>query len=56
MLDATQPADGERQPTPWNAIGQQEVQVLVLDHPVYHGAHRHRNVIRLQYSAARGIP
>jgi hypothetical protein len=56
MLDAAQPADEQGQPAPRNAIGQQEVQVLVLDDTVYQGARRHRSVIRLQYSAARGIP
>ena len=45
MLDAAQPADEQGQPAPRNAIGQQEVQLFVLDEAVDPSTRRHRNVI-----------
>ena len=45
-----------REPAARNAVGQQEIDVFLLHDPLDQGARSHLNVIRLQYSARRGIP
>ncbi len=54
LLQLAEPAHEQRQPAPGNPVGQQEVEILVLDDPGNNRPQLHGTVIRLQYGGDRG--
>src|ERR1700743_627976 len=48
LLDPAQPTHELRQPASWNAVGQEEVDIFLLDDAIDQGAGSHLNVTRLQ--------
>jgi hypothetical protein len=48
LLDPAQPTHELRQPAPWNAVGQEEIDVFLLDDAIDQGSGSHLNVTRLQ--------
>jgi hypothetical protein len=48
LLDPAQPTHELREPAPRNAVGQEEIDVFLLDDAIDQGAGSHLNVIRLQ--------
>ena len=55
MFDAAPPAHEARQQPPRNAVGEQKIDVLLLNQPRDQGSRGHLSVIRLQYSSRLAI-